>query len=79
MNWLKRIPMDYYGELHDVKLIQFSVELAELEPMLPKELKARNFDGRGLISMVNVKLKKMHPGFLHSSLGCSYRCVSAFA
>jgi hypothetical protein len=76
MNWLKRIPMDYYGELHDVKLIQFSVELAELEPMLPKELKARNFDGRGLISMVNVKLKKMHPGFLHSSLGCSYQHVA---
>lgn len=76
MNWLKRIPMDYYGELHDVKLIQFSVDLKELEPMIPKELPVRNFDGRGMISMVNVKLKKMHPSFLHSSLGFSYQHVA---
>lgn len=76
MSWLKKLPIDYYGELHEVKLVQFSVDMDEIKQMVPNELKIRSFNGRAMISMVNVKLKHMHPGFAHKCLGFSYRHVA---
>jgi len=61
MDILKRIPIKYLGELHDIKLINFSVERDELNGMVPPEIKVRNFNGRAFISMVNVNLVNMRP------------------
>ena len=61
MSWLKRLPIHYSGELHDVRLINFSVVREEISPKLPASIKLRDFNGRAMISMVDVKLKNMHP------------------
>lgn len=76
MNLLKRIPIHYKGELHDVRLINFSVALEEVEDKIPSNIKVRDFNGRALISMVDVKLKKMHPVFAPSLLHFNYRHVA---
>ncbi|HLT75382.1 MAG TPA: DUF2071 domain-containing protein, partial [Ohtaekwangia sp.] len=61
MNLLKRIPIRYKGELHDVRLINFSVAMEEVVGKLPAGIRPRDFNGRALISMVDVKLKNMRP------------------
>jgi uncharacterized protein YqjF (DUF2071 family) len=61
MNLLKRIPVHYKGELHDVRLINFSVAMEEVLEKVPATIKVRDFNGRAMISMVDVKLKNMRP------------------
>ncbi len=51
--------MKFSGELHEVKLINFSIDKEELKGRLPKRLKVFDYEGRALISMVDVHLKKM--------------------
>ena len=75
MNLLKKLPITFLGELHQVKLINFSVEREEVEPFVPWKLKIRDFKGRAMISMVNVDLKHMHPDFLPESLHFNYRHI----
>ncbi len=75
MNLLKKIPISYLGELHEVKLINFSVEREEVEPFVPWKIKIRDVNGRAMISMVNVSLKNMHPTFLPQSLHFDYRHI----
>lgn len=76
MNLLKRIPIQYKGELHDVRLINFSVPLEEVRDKVPSNIKIRDFNGRALISMVDVKLKNMHPLFVPSLFTFDYRHVA---
>jgi len=76
MSILKNIPISYQGELNDVKLIQFSVEIDEIKELLPKPLTAYQHQGRALISMVNVNLKKMRPQGVPPALGFSYQHVA---
>lgn len=76
MNFLKNIPITYVGELHDVKLINFSVLKSEVLPMVPERIKVRDFDGRAIISMVNVKLKHMRPKGFPKSLSFNYQHVA---
>ncbi|MEO0468254.1 MAG: DUF2071 domain-containing protein [Bacteroidota bacterium] len=76
MSILKKIPIRYQGELHDIMLVNFSVEKAEILPMLPDIFTPKDFEGRALISMVNVKLKKMRPAFLPKGLHFSYQHVA---
>jgi hypothetical protein len=76
MDFLKKIPVKYMGELHEIKLVNFSVEKEEIEPMLPKGIKLREINGRAMISMVNVMLKNMHPSFVHESINFSYRHIA---
>lgn len=64
------------GELHNVKLVNFSVDKREVEPFVPRGIKVRDVNGRAMISMVNVLLKNMHPSFVHPSLNFSYRHVA---
>jgi uncharacterized protein YqjF (DUF2071 family) len=64
MDALKRIPIKFLGELHEVKLINFSVERDELKGAVPEKIKVRDFNGRAMISMVNVKLRNMRPAFV---------------
>jgi hypothetical protein len=76
MNFLKRIPIRYIGELHDVRLINFSVDIDEVKDKVPAQIKVRNFDGRALFSMVDVKLKNMRPSFIPSAIHFNYRHVA---
>jgi hypothetical protein len=76
MSILKKIPVSYLGELHDIRLVNFTVDPGEIAPHVPAPLKMRLFNGRALISMVNVELKKMHPAFLPGALNFSYRHVA---
>ncbi len=76
MTLLKKIPVTYIGELHNIRLANFSVDIAEVLPHVPSPLKVRNFKGRALISMVNVELKKMHPAFLPGALNFGYRYIA---
>jgi uncharacterized protein YqjF (DUF2071 family) len=75
MNLLKRIPIHYKGELHDVRLINFTVDMSEVSGKIPATIKPRNFNGRAMISMVDVKLKNMRPTFL-PFMRFSYRHVA---
>jgi hypothetical protein len=76
MNILKKIPITYTGELHDVRLINFSVDINELKDQVPAGIKIRNFNGRALFSMVDVKLRNMKPSFLPSFFSFEYRHVA---
>lgn len=51
--------MEFQGELHKVKLINFSVNVDEIQHLVPKELKALEEKGKAIISMVDVQLKQM--------------------
>jgi uncharacterized protein YqjF (DUF2071 family) len=61
MSILKRLPIHYKGELHDVRLVNFSVAMEEVLNRVPAKLKVRDFNGRAMISMVDVKLENMRP------------------
>lgn len=76
MKLLKQIPITYKGELHDVKLINFSVDIEEVLPLVPDGIKVREFDGKAIISMVNVKLKSMRPAGLPEGLSFDYQHVA---
>ncbi|WP_187263931.1 DUF2071 domain-containing protein [Pontibacter beigongshangensis] len=75
MEMLKKLPLTYVGELHDVRLINFSVEQEEVLPLLPERLRLRDFQGRSLISMVNVKLRHMRPDFMPDALHFNYQHI----
>jgi hypothetical protein len=76
MNFLKKIPIKYLGELHDVRLINFSVDIKEVRDKVPPSIKVRDFNGRALFSMVDVKLKNMHPSFIPSVFHFDYRHIA---
>ncbi len=66
--------MKFSGELHEVRLINFSVDKEELKNHLPQGLKLLDYKGRALISMVDVKLKNMKaasflPSFSYRHIG----------
>ena len=75
MNFLKKIPIRYTGELHDIVLINFSVDMSEIERYIPVPLRPLNFDGRALISMVNVRLKHMRPSVAPPFLDFAYQHI----
>ena len=56
--------MKFTGELHNVKLINFSVNLEEVLPFVPNQLKILQENGKAIISMVDVQLKNMSPKIL---------------
>jgi uncharacterized protein YqjF (DUF2071 family) len=73
MSFLKRIPIKYIGELHDVRLINFSVDIREVKNKVPSQIKVRDFNGRAMVSMVDVQLKNMRPEFLPKLFHFDYR------
>ncbi len=75
MNLLKKLPIRYSGQLHQVQLINFSVEREEVESLVPWKIKLHNYKSRALISMVNVQLRHMHPTFLPSSVHFNYQHI----
>jgi hypothetical protein len=76
MSFMKNIPINYKGELHNIRLINFWVDKKEVADLVPPQLKIRDFNGRALISMVNVELENMHPAFLPEATHFSYRHVA---
>ncbi len=76
MKLLKQIPITYKGELHKVKLINFSVNMEEVLPLMPAGIKVRDFDGKAIISMVNVQLRHMRPTGLPKALSFDYQHVA---
>jgi hypothetical protein len=76
MDLLKKIPIRYTGELHDVRLVNFSVDMKEITGKVPAAIKVRDFGGRALISMVDVKLKNMHPDFTPVFFNFNYRHIA---
>lgn len=64
------------GELHEVKLVNLSVDISEVENLVPAGIRVRNFNGRAIISLVNVMLKNMHPSFVPEAFGFNYRHVA---
>lgn len=76
MSFLKQLPIKYLGELHDVRLINFSVDIREVLDKVPLAIKVRDFNGRALFSMVDVKLKNMRPSFVSSVFHFDYRHIA---
>lgn len=72
-----QLPISFYGELHDVHLIQFSVQMDELKNHVPSELPVLEYEpGRALISLVNVDLRSMKPFSRHFPLSFGYRHIA---
>jgi hypothetical protein len=76
MSFLKNIPINYKGELHNIRLVNFWVDKKEVAEFVPPQLKIRDFNGQALISMVNVELENMHPAFLPEATHFAYRHVA---
>ena len=76
MKLLKQIPIRYKGELHKIQLVNFSVEVEEVLNKVPSPIKVRNIDGRAMISMVNVQLKKMRPVYVPEWLHFNYQHIA---
>lgn len=76
MNWLKKLPLTFIGKLNHVKLVNFSVEMDEVIKRVPKPIQIRDFEGRALISMVDVQLTGMHPTFLPKAFSFQYRHIA---
>lgn len=70
---LRELPISFRGELHDVRLVQFSLDPDEARSFLPEQLKPKIQNNRAVVSLVDVSLKKMRPAFLPSCVGISYR------
>jgi hypothetical protein len=71
-----KLNIRYTGELHDVRLINFSAEKEEIAPLLPKGLEPRFINDRVFISMVDVKLRNMRPHFMPSWFRFHYRHIA---
>ncbi|MEM9024542.1 MAG: DUF2071 domain-containing protein [Bacteroidota bacterium] len=72
---MKRLPIAYQGELHQVKLINFSVDADEIRERIPAAIPMWTEHGRALISMVNVQLHGMRPAGLPENLGAQYQHI----
>lgn len=76
MELLKKLPIRYIGELHDIRLINFSIAMEEAKTVIDAPLPIRNFNERAMISMVDVKLKNMHPAFIPEVIHFDYRHIA---
>jgi len=72
---LKRLPLRFKGELHDIILVNFTVDMDEVVDQVPNDIRIRDFEGRAMISMVNVKLKQMRPSFLPQWASFDYQHI----
>lgn len=73
MRLFKKLPFSWKGELHDVRLVNFSVPGEEVRTHVPANIKIRLINGRAMISMVDVKLKNLRLAGMPSFCSFSYR------
>ncbi len=59
MSLLKNLRLQFSGDLHEIYLVNFSVDAAELRDLLPAPIRPRLQGGRAMISMVDVRLLNM--------------------
>jgi hypothetical protein len=72
----ERRPVAHQGELHEVELVQWSLDPEEAARALPPPLVPRRIAGRALVSLVHVHLRRMRPAFLPGLFAFSYRQVA---
>lgn len=75
MKALKTLPLRFRGELHNVHLVNFSVDPDEIKDLLPDPLEVHLWKGRALISMVDVQLRHMRPARTGGFLRFNYRHI----
>jgi hypothetical protein len=73
---LKTLPIEYAGSLHDVELVQFSLDPGEAARELPPGLAPRLVNGRAVVSTVHVRLAGMHPIFMPPPFRFGYRHIA---
>lgn len=76
MSWLKTLPIAYEGLLKDVRILNFSVPLDEIEKSIPDGLSVTNFQGRAMISLADLRIHEMRPKGFPKWLSLSYRHVA---
>jgi uncharacterized protein YqjF (DUF2071 family) len=76
MSSWRTLPITYHGELHDVELVQWSLDPEEAARELPAPLTPRLIAGRALVSLIHVRLRRMRPAFLPGLFAFSYRHVA---
>ena len=72
----KKIPANYLGELHNIHLVNFWVDVAEINSLVPHNEKIKSFSGRTLISVIDSKIEKLHPSFLAEPTNFSFQHVA---
>ena len=66
----------FEGELHDVRLVNFLVDMDAVLPHVPHPLQVRDVNGQALVSMVDVHLKRMRAPSLGGWPTFSYRHIA---
>lgn len=75
MSIVKNLPIAYQGELHEVTLVNFMVDVDEVKPLVPNSIPILTVSGKAIISMVDVQLKKMRVKGLPAKLSFDYRHI----
>ena len=73
---LRALPLSFQGELFNVKLIQFSLDVAEAMEYLPAGFTPLTVRGRAIVSLANVQLHRMRLTWMPQPLGFNYRHVA---
>jgi Uncharacterized conserved protein (COG2071) len=60
MSNFRNLRLQFSGELHEIHLVNFSIDAAELRDLIPAPIKPRIVQGRAMVSMVDVRLRNMH-------------------
>lgn len=76
MNALKKLPIAYTGSLHDIRIVNFFVDMDEVKNNVPEQIRIRSFNGRAMISLVNVMLRDMRPQFFPQAMHFDYRHIA---
>ena len=75
-SFTRTLPLTFHGELHDVELVQFSLDPDEARAHLPEPLAPRIVAGRACVSLVNVRLEGMRPLGVPRCLTFGFRHVA---
>lgn len=76
MSFLKRLPFAYKAIIDKIRVINFTVDMDEIRPLVPEGIQVSSFNGRALISLADLRVKQMRPVFLPSWLSFSYRHIA---
>ena len=69
-------PLSSSGTLRDIQIINFFVDRAEVESLVPEQLIIRDFNGKAMISLINVINHRLSPPFFPGDPDSAYRHVA---
>jgi len=72
----RALPLSFRGQLFDIKLVQFSLDVEEARRFLPKGFEPLTLRGRAIVSLANVQLQRMRLTWMPRALGFNYRHVA---